>query len=102
MWKLVIATRSRKQSFLPRETLLSWSRVNKTEIVVNRRTVVNINGCIIVYTQGIVYELSLGYFAAVPFVFALFLREFIVNGNSDSAINDRCADLLRVLSLLLS
>ena len=51
------------------------------------------------YTLCIVYELSLGYFAAVPFVFAVCLRELIVNGNSDSAINDRCADLLRALSL---
>ena len=34
---------------------------------------------IIVYTLCIVYELSLGYFAAVPFVFAVFLRGFIVN-----------------------
>ena len=42
----------------------------------------------------IVYELSVGYFAAVPLVFAVYLRGFIVNGNSDSAIDDRCADLL--------
>ena len=54
----------------------------------------------IVYTLCIVYELSLGYSAAVPFVSAVFLRGFIVNGNSDSAINDRCADLLRALPLL--
>ena len=38
------------------------------------------------YTLCFVYELSLGYFVAAPFVFAVFLREFIVNGNSDSAI----------------
>ena len=38
-----------------------------------------ISNCIIVYTLCIVYELSLGNFAAVPFVFAVFLRGFIVN-----------------------
>ena len=48
----------------------------------------------------IVYELNLGYFAAVPFVFAVFLRGFIVNENSDSAINDRCAYLLRALHFI--
>ena len=33
----------------------------------------------IVYTLCIVYEMSLGYFAAVPYVSIVFLRGFIVN-----------------------
>ena len=54
------------------------------------------------YTLCIVYELSLGYFAAVPLVSAVFLRGFIVNGNSDSAINKRCTGQLPALSLLFT
>ena len=38
-----------------------------------------ISGCIIVYMLCIVYELSLRYFPAVPFISAVFLRGFIVN-----------------------
>ena len=37
-----------------------------------------ISSRIIVYTLCNVYELSLGYLAAVPFVFAVFLRGIIV------------------------
>ena len=60
------------------------------------------SGCVIVYTLFIVYELSLGNLVVVPFVFAVFLRGFIVNENQDSAVNNRCADLLWALSLLFT
>ena len=56
----------------------------------------------IVYTMCIVYELSLGYFAAVPFVSAVIFMWIYCRRSSDSAINDRCADLLRTLSLLFT